>query len=48
MIKVSDYIAQFLAEMKISHVFAITGGASIHIIHSLAERKDIEDNSNNI
>ena len=42
MIKVSDYIAQFLAEMKISHVFAITGGASIHIIHSLAERNDID------
>ena len=42
MIKVSDYIAGFLAGLGIKHVFAITGGASIHMIHSLAERHDID------
>lgn len=41
MIKVSDYIAGFLAEQGIRHVFAITGGASIHMIHSIAERNDV-------
>ncbi|MBP02177.1 MAG: acetolactate synthase [Rhodospirillaceae bacterium] len=42
MIKVSDYIAQFLVDNNIQHVFAITGGASIHMIHSIGEREDIE------
>ena len=42
MIKVSDYIAEFLASLGIRHVFAITGGASIHMIHSVAERSDID------
>jgi acetolactate synthase I/II/III large subunit len=41
-IKVSDYIAEFLAKLGIRHVMAITGGASIHMIHSIAERDDIE------
>ncbi|MEQ9111062.1 MAG: thiamine pyrophosphate-binding protein [Rhodospirillaceae bacterium] len=42
MIKVSDYIAEFVAKLGIKHVFAITGGASIHMIHSIAERDDID------
>lgn len=41
-IKVSDYIAGFVAGLGIEHVFAITGGASIHMIHSLAERPDVD------
>jgi acetolactate synthase-1/2/3 large subunit len=41
-IKVSDYIAGFVASLGIKHAFAITGGASIHMIHSLAERSDID------
>ncbi len=40
--KMSDYIALFLAEQGIRHAFAITGGASIHMIHSVAERDGIE------
>ncbi len=40
--KMSDYIAQFLAQQGIRHVFAITGGASIHMIHSIAECDDID------
>jgi len=35
--KLSDVIARFLAEQGIKHVFAISGGASLHLIHSIAE-----------
>jgi acetolactate synthase-1/2/3 large subunit len=35
--KLSDIVAQFLAEQGIGHVFAISGGASLHLIHSIAE-----------
>jgi acetolactate synthase I/II/III large subunit len=35
--KLSDVVAQFLAEEGIRHVFAISGGASLHLIHSIAE-----------
>lgn len=35
--KLSDVVAQFLAEQGIKHVFAISGGASLHLIHSIAE-----------
>lgn len=33
-IKVSDFIGQFLKNRGISHVFGVTGGASIHLLHS--------------
>ena len=39
--KLSDYVAGFLAGLGIKHVFIIAGGASIHILHSLADRNDI-------
>ena len=35
--KLSDYIAQFLADQEIRHVFAIAGGASLHLIQSLED-----------
>jgi len=35
--KLSDVVAAFLAEQGIKHVFAISGGASLHLIHSIAE-----------
>jgi acetolactate synthase-1/2/3 large subunit len=35
--KLSHVVAQFLAEQGIQHVFAISGGASLHLIHSIAE-----------
>jgi acetolactate synthase I/II/III large subunit len=35
--KVSDVVSQFLAEQGIRHVFVVSGGASLHLIHSLAE-----------
>lgn len=33
--KCSDYIARRLAELGIGHAFAVSGGASLHLIHSL-------------
>ena len=38
--KVSDAIAEFLAQ-HVKHVFCISGGASLHLIHSIAIRNDI-------
>lgn len=38
--KVSDAIAEFLAQ-HVRHVFCISGGASLHLIHSIAAREDI-------
>lgn len=40
--KLSDYLAQFLAKEGIHHVFQIIGGASVHMVHSVASRTDIE------
>ncbi len=40
--KLSDYVAGFLAGQGIGHAFIISGGASIHLLHSIAEHPDIE------
>lgn len=40
--KLSDYVAEFLARQGIRHVFAITGGASLHLIESVANHPDID------
>lgn len=40
--KLSDYVARFLAELGIKHAFIISGGASIHLLHSLHDRTDID------
>lgn len=40
--KVSDIIARVLKEQGFSHVFAISGGASLHLIHSFAETPGIK------
>ena len=37
--KLTDVVARFLADQGIRHVFAISGGASLHLIHSIAETK---------
>lgn len=39
--KLSDYVASFLAKQGIRHVFAISGGASVHLIHSIADTPGI-------
>jgi acetolactate synthase-1/2/3 large subunit len=37
--KLSNVVAQFLAEQGIGHAFVVSGGASLHLIHSIAETK---------
>ena len=39
--KVSDFIADILVEEGVKHVFAVSGGASLHLIHSIADNKKI-------
>ena len=39
--KVSDAIAQFLAQQGIGHVFTVSGGADLHIIDSIARTEGI-------
>lgn len=40
--KLSDYVARFLAKRGIRHVFAITGGASAHLIDSISKTPGIK------
>jgi len=40
-LKLSDYVAHFLSKQGIRHVFAVSGGASLHLIHSVAETPGI-------
>ncbi len=40
--KLSDYIAQFLYEQGIKHVFVVSGGAIIHSIDSVAKHPDMQ------
>lgn len=39
--KLSDYLVEFLEKEGIHHVFQIIGGASVHMVHSLAKKKNI-------
>ena len=40
--KLSDYVARFLADIGIRHVFVVTGGAVAHLIDSVASQPGIE------
>ncbi len=40
--KLSDYVADFLSKQGIRHVFAITGGASVHLIDSISKHPAID------
>ena len=40
--KLSDYIVQFLVSQGIKHAFVIIGGASVHMIDSLAKNSEID------
>ena len=42
MIKVSDYVTQFLARRRLKHVFMLTGGGCMHLVDSFGRQKDIE------
>lgn len=39
--KLADYVADFLAKRGIGHAFVVSGGASLHLIHGLADHPDI-------
>ena len=39
--KVADAVAEFLAQ-HVKHVFTVSGGADLHLIHAIAARKDIQ------
>jgi acetolactate synthase-1/2/3 large subunit len=41
-VKLSDYLAQFLVQSGVRHAFAIAGGASLHLIDSIALSDDLE------
>lgn len=40
--KLSDFVADFLKKQNIRHVFQIIGGASVHLVNSLAETPGID------
>ncbi len=39
--KLSDYLADFLVRQKVYHVFQVIGGASVHMVHSIAANKKL-------
>ncbi len=40
-VKLSDFIASFISKKGVKSVFAISGGASLHLIHSIDSHPDI-------
>ncbi len=40
-IKLSDYVANYIYEKNIKTVFAISGGASLHLIHSITDHPQL-------
>jgi acetolactate synthase I/II/III large subunit len=39
--KLSDYVAHFISELGVRHVFLVTGGGAMHLNHSLASESSI-------
>ena len=39
--KLSDYVAKFLEQKKITHSYVVTGGCAVHLIDSISKRKKI-------
>lgn len=42
MMKLSDYVAQRVAEFGVRHVFMVTGGGAMHLNHAFGTHKDLE------
>ena len=40
-LKLSDYIADFLFKRNVKTVFAVSGGASLHLIHSINDHPEL-------
>ncbi len=41
MIKLSDYVMQFVAALGVRHVFMLPGGGAMHLVDSLGRNKDL-------
>jgi acetolactate synthase-1/2/3 large subunit len=41
LIKISDYVVDYFARIGIKHAFVVSGGASLHLIHSIEKTKGI-------
>lgn len=41
-VKLADFVADFLAQQGIRHVFIISGGASIHLLHAVGAHPKVE------
>jgi len=41
-LKLSDYIAEYLAKQGVRHVFGVTGAHILHVVDSIAQHPDIE------
>lgn len=39
--KLSDYVAKFLSDQGLRHIFGVNGGANLHLIHSVYETENI-------
>ncbi|MCM1468423.1 MAG: thiamine pyrophosphate-binding protein [Alistipes sp.] len=42
MIKVSDYVMQYIAKLNVKHVFCVTGGGAMHLNNSLGSSTELE------
>jgi acetolactate synthase-1/2/3 large subunit len=42
MMKLSDYVFRFVAELGVKHVFLVPGGGAMHLNESLSKRREIE------
>ena len=42
MIKVSDYVAQFLADRGVKHIFMLVGGGAMHLVDSVGLQAGME------
>jgi acetolactate synthase I/II/III large subunit len=42
MVKLSDYVAEFLHRQGVTHVFGLTGGAVVHLLESVAQHPAME------
>ena len=40
--KLSDVVIDFLADKKIDTIFGISGGASLHLLHSVDQHPEVE------
>ena len=42
MIKLSDYVISFIANLGLRHIFMLTGGGCMHLVDSIGRNKDIK------